>query len=234
MGWKWRWIGLAVFLGGCGQVSQEQASAETVVSDTTHAEISQPSPPQTDSVTVLPFVLAEWDKTVDWGGKLKDGARWNDKTGSYVLLISDLFRGEISDVSLVARVNARKYRMAGDSLQLVWEVKEVNQDYFTNPEYRFKTLEITDLDRDGIAETSFIYTIDSDGGGPCRAKLILHVNDQKYAIRGQFAGMDIDVGEIEEKHIGPEFSSVDPRFKAFASQKWDDFEREFYDSWKGE
>lgn len=183
---------------------------------------------------IIPFELKDWESRVDWDGKLRDGAQWEDKSGKYVLLITDYYRGEISDVSLVARVNARKYSIEGDSLKLIWEVKESNQDYFTNPEYRFKTLEVSDLDQDGVAESSFIYTIDSDGGGPVRAKLILHVLDQKYAIRGQFAGMDIDVGEIEEKHFGPEFNSISPVFKSFASGKWDRFEKVFYDSWKGE
>lgn len=137
----------------------------------------------------------------------------------------------VADEDFLLSIFGRCWKVGRDSLELQWEIKEFNQNVFSGPAYAAKTLEVMDLDQDGVAETAFMYTIDTDGAGPCGVKLLLHVHGKKYAIRGQLAGMDYDRGKVEEKHIDPAFKEIDPMFREFASKKWDAYEREFYKGW---
>ena len=76
------------------------------------------------------------------------------------------------------KVDLRAYHYTGDG-NLLWDIK----DYAPNKSdiRRIKT-KITDLDDDGVAEISILYTLGYRGTG---VKLIMHEKGKKYAIRGE-------------------------------------------------
>ncbi len=72
----------------------------------------------------------------------------------------------------------RAYHYTGNG-NLLWDIKDYAPN---NTDITLKKTEITDLDEDGIAEISILYTLGYSGGG---VKLIMHEKGKKYAIRGE-------------------------------------------------
>lgn len=228
-------IALAVVIIGLGAGCSSPTAPPNEVDGTqisdTMANPEEPLRRVSDTLLILPFDTASLPGQVHWEGVLDAGAHWRDRNGENYLVISEVFLGELSDRSLVAKLFGKAWNDRSGAMDSVWEIKEFNQDYFTFPTYSKGTLEITDLDHDGFAESSFIYRIEVDGTAPAKVKLLLHVHGKKYAIRGQLAGMDYDRGKVEEKHIDPAFKEIAPVFREFASKKWDAYEREYYKGW---
>lgn len=224
-----------LFLAACGgkNTGKDVPANGTPDSSISSLDSSKAALPSTaaDSVEVVPFVQSEIPPTAKFEGKFVDGAHWKDRSGEHWLIISCTHNGVVADPDFVWNIYARCYQDDGKGLSLFWEIKELNQNIWTGPDYSPNTLEIIDIDHDGIAESSFIYIIDTDGAGPAGVKLMLHVKGKKYPIRGQLAGMDYDRGKVEEKHIDPIFKEIDPKFQAYASKKWDAFEKEYYKGW---
>jgi hypothetical protein len=82
---------------------------------------------------------------------------------------------------------------------------------------------VEDLDQDGEAETTVIYTLTCRGDvSPAPAKLIMHEGKTKYAIRGESA-YATPPGEPGEgtMAIDPAFDKV-PKLRDFAVKLWRD------------
>ncbi|MFN8397490.1 MAG: hypothetical protein U0176_22905 [Bacteroidia bacterium] len=224
-------VSISAMISGCGGSPGPQTEISQPQSTDSTSQAGGDEVLRSDTLLVLPLDTADFPVGIQWEGVFDDGAHWRDKNGDNYLVISEVFQGELSDRSLVAKFFAHSHNYASGKLDEYWAIKEFNQDYFTFPTYSEGTLEITDLDHDGIAESSFIYRIEVDGTAPAKVKLLMHVKGKKYAIRGQLAGMDYDMGKVEEKHIDPAFNEIAPIFRDFASQKWDAYEREYYKGW---
>ena len=222
-------------LMACGQPPDDPQDPPLTAPELPDTIVDQPNPiastPRSDTLIPLQFNRELLPPSVSWEGKIADSAHWMDKNGENWLIISEKWKGMVADEGFTSNVYARCFNYAHDTLGLYWEIKEFNQNLFEAPEYSTGTLEILDLDEDGYAESCFIYLIESDGADPCGVKLILHVKGKKYAIRGQLAGMDYDMGDVEEKNIDPVYKEIAPLFRDFASQKWDAFEDDFYEGW---
>ena len=97
-----------------------------------------------------------------------------------------------------------------------------------------RTLAITDLDRDGVAETTFVYLLACRGGlDPADMKLIMHEGATKYAIRGNTdlrdSGFEYPAPRMA---LDPAFSRAPRSFRDFAVAHWNRFVRE--STWSGE
>lgn len=180
---------------------------------------------------VLAFDSTQLPKGIAHEGRIADGAHWRDGAGEHWLVISEQQRGMVADEDFLVAIFARSFLVRRGRIDMEWEIKEYNRDVFSGPEYAEGTLEVVDLDSNGLGESAFLYTIDTDGADPMGLKLMLHVEARKYAIRGQLAGMDYDRGKVEKKEFDPAFKEIDAGFKEFASRKWDAFEKEFYKGW---
>ncbi|HEX2900762.1 MAG TPA: hypothetical protein VHS96_13660 [Bacteroidia bacterium] len=216
---------------GCARPSETGPEGANGVDSTANATAPAAKTGLSDTLEMLPFNAEEVPAAAKVEGKIIDGARWRDRKGENWLLISEKQHGMVADEDFTVNIYAKCFQYRNDSAVDYWEIKEFNQNVFSGPEYAKNSLEITDLDGDGLAESAFIYVIETDGAGPAGVKLLLHVKGKKYAIRGQLAGMDEDRGKVEEKRIDPGFHEIDPMFRDFASQKWDAFEAEFYKDW---
>jgi hypothetical protein len=232
------WIAVLLGIGwmGCAENAGNAAPSDNLSTVIAADSVTLDSPvledaSQRDSLELLAFDTTQMPKVLQWQGDLMDGGHWRDRNGEHWLLISQVFEGELSDKSLSAALFATCYVLRKGVWESYWAIKEYNQDYFSAPQYVHQSLKISDLDKDGLAESFFIYQIEPDGSAPTAVKMMLHVKGQKYALRGQLAGMDYDRGKVEERHFDPAFKMIDPLFRDYALESWERYQRKYYQGW---
>ena len=91
------------------------------------------------------------------------------------------------------------------------------------------SLTITDLDDDGIAESTFLYKLSCRSDvSPSILKLMMHENDNKYALRGI---MYIDIQDHREGgdyKVDKAFNNAPGVFLQYAKEQWADFSHEVF------
>ena len=148
-----------------------------------------PFPDVTQSVNVVPKDLA-------LAGKPVAAARWTDKLGSNLLVITETDRvGAASGGT--KKLFGYHFVADGKAWKRLWRIS----DAVINCEFDLElslasALFITDLNGNGIAETAFAYrkTCTSDVS-PSELKVLLHEGDRKHALRGSTRVL---VGEDEQ------------------------------------
>jgi len=166
-------------------------------------------------------------------GTVEAARRWTDRNGDNLLLLTrtdELTTSNADGERFRAReIYAYHYVREGAGYRLLWQttdfVRECDLDLALD--YAPGSLQVTDVDADGIAETSYVYRKACRGGvDPPGLKLILHEGATKYAIRGS--------GDMRD--IGPEYPAPEmrldaalerePALRAFAVRQWGRFVRE--------
>lgn len=158
-------------------------------SETQSPEVNQVE--KTDSLTTTKIDSAQAPKALNYKGNFKDGFRWKDKTGEYVVITSETgvyINGNFSHENdgSDAEVFAQCYSLENN--QLVWKVNDFVKDCMVDIEAEFKknTLAITDLDKNGIAEVWMMYKTACKGDvSPSDLKVIMYEGKQKFAMRGE-------------------------------------------------
>ncbi|MEM7040675.1 MAG: hypothetical protein AAF570_27185 [Bacteroidota bacterium] len=211
-------------------VNEGKPEPEAQETSTAKPNQSRELPPHaTEKVTILPFDMDDLPAEIDMPGKSVGGARWKDRNGMNWLIITELTEGEYFSKGYQSNIYARCYNTRDGALKEYWAIKDFNQDIYQNRNYIEKSAKITDVDKDGFAESTFIYECSNGGMDPSGFKLMMHVMGEKYPIRGQLAVDEAYLGEQAEKKIDPVFDKIAPEMKAYASKAWDDFQQQWYD-----
>jgi len=177
-------------------------------------------------------------RAVAYRGDVVAARQWTDRMGDNLLVItktSCLTPGGESETGWCGDYETYAYhyvrRPAGWTL--LWRttdsVRECGEDVTLDLDPR--TVSVTDLDADGVAETTFLYLLACRGGvDPAGMKLIMHEGAAKYAIRGS-TDMSREYGARarSEMNVDPSFNRAPPAFRAFAVAQWNRWIRE--DRW---
>lgn len=114
-----------------------------------------------------------------------------------------------------------------DSLTRLWQIRDFVKECELDLrlEYIAGSLTETDLDSNGVSETSFLYRMSCKGDvSPDDMKLIMHQGSAKFAIRGT---MDLDISgqgiQKGEMNIDPSFNKAPSLFREFAVAQWNKF-----------
>lgn len=158
--------------------------AETKAPETSQVE-------KTDSLVTTRIDSAQVPKALKYKGNFKEGFQWKDKTGEYIVFtsetgvyINESFQHENDGSD--AEVFAQCYSLGNN--QLVWKVNDFIKDCMVDIDAAFKTntLNVTDLDKNGIAEVWMMYELACKGDvSPSDLKVIMYEGKQKFAMRGQ-------------------------------------------------
>jgi hypothetical protein len=171
-------------------------------------------------------------------GQIVQVARFGDALGEHTLLLTQtgafptpgykLDPGE--DPHYDAELYAYDYVGSGGGRRLLWRTVDFERDcpFDLYAGFLPGTTTITDLDGDGTAEVTFLYTTSCRSDvSPATRKLIMHEGPAKYAIRG--ATRMPNPGPEGPKLIGGE-AVVDPSFKAapvalrgYALRRWEQY-----------
>jgi len=180
----------------------------------------------TTGVTVAPVAAAELPKGLGVQGEVAIAIRFHDSAGDNLLVLSQTpihpsgsdpdFRG--------AEVYGYQYLLKGGAWTQTWKIQDQVKDCPNDVTAAHLTdsLEVTDLDGDGLAETSFLYRTACRGDvSPCTQKLMMHEGATKYALRGTAR---IEVGGTPQGgdyEVDPAFKAAPPAFLAEARALWE-------------
>ena len=189
-------------------------------------------------------------------GKLLEAWRWQDAAGENVLLISRTpvrmeAKPKALDEEWHTELYARQFVRQSGGYQELWRLYDANRycwgDMELGPLAQATT--ITDLNADGISETTLVYKISCRTDvSPAEMKLIMHEGAKKYALRGSMIQLiNYPTKAEKQKQINKplcctanapamtpnqsyrgeglyetdkEFATAPPAFLAFARQQW--------------
>lgn len=167
-------------------------------------------------------------------GIFKEAYEWEDATGKNVAILSET--GIQKNANLKheldgndAELYAYSYRIEGEITPPNWKVYDYIHDCPVDivAEFIDDTFQITDLDKNGVAEVWIMYkTVCHSDVSPSDMKIIMYEGYQKFAMRGE---NKIEFGRDDDnnvRYIGGEykfdeaFLQGSEVFRSFAKKMW--------------
>lgn len=188
-------------------------------------------------------------------GKIEEVWQWKDKLGDNILVTSVLGPYKTKSETVDMETNnielfAAHYIKTDSGYKARWRLNDFLKDCELDFACNFLTgaLTITDLDKDGVAETKLQYKMACHGDvSPSYMKLIMHEDSTKYALRGSMwikGGSSDTICHVTEKNVNLEklpvrkddfeqyeqsmgryetekdFAKAPPAFIVFARREW--------------
>jgi hypothetical protein len=162
---------------------------------------------------------------INLNGKIVQSAGWNDKNGNNFLFITETSETDSGDFRS-KELFGYHYIRDLDGTEKLWQINDFVYDCPLDLTLEFipNSLTITDLDNNGIAESTFLYRLSCKGDvSPDDMKLMMHEGENKYAIRGEML-LELD-GEIYGGSSTPDpaFNNAPAEFLTYAKQQWNKF-----------
>jgi hypothetical protein len=193
--------------------------------------------------TEEPFVLTvekidstQFPASIKYEGFIKNAVRWKDKLGDNIVITTETgyhinkkftHETEGSDAELFGY----HFIVSGNEVKQTWKVYDYISDCPVDIVASFvkNTFQVTDLDKNGIAETWLMYkTVCHGDVSPSDMKIIMYEGNTKYAMRGEnkvAVGID-DNGKKQfeggEYKLDENFKKGTKVFREFAEKLWND------------
>lgn len=225
----------ATLLTSCGKDNKQIDSSKK---DTEKSETkSEPqgslnnSAPETggDGLKNISYEVDKLPASVKYDGKVVSGASWDDKNGKNILIITETEEKKQKEDFRMKELFAYLYIIKGEETTLLWRLNDLVKDCPVDITLSYipKSLSITDLDNNGIAENTLIYKMSCKGDvSPDDMKLIMHEAELKYAIRGMML-LETPEGKFgNDMKVDPSFEKAPKEFLNFAKDQWEKFKTE--------
>ncbi len=223
---------------------KEDTKTETSRTETEKQETTQEKSPaenerkNIDEVEMLQFSKSDLPSDIKYAGNIVSGKRWNDKNGENILILTKTgvkkkkakhpdFEEYINEAELFGY----HYVSTGGSFSLLWKINDFVNDCPLDLTLDFiqGSLSITDLNDNGIAESTFLYKLACRGDvSPSTLKLIMHENDTKYALRGDMLVRINGYNEGGNYKVDKSFDTAPDAFLDFAKSQWMEFRLETF------
>jgi len=157
------------------------------------------------------------DSDIIWGD-VTDGYKWEDKKGENIFIRSVLVDSKSNSIHLYFYHFLKETEEFILMRKLTDYVKNCDLDMFAN--HNIESIELTDIDKDTIAEISFSYSVDCsclEDSVPIKTKLMLFTKGEKYGIRGTISQKANGLGS--EHEIGGNLLKND-LYRRFLFKKW--------------
>jgi len=147
-------------------------------------------PKTTGGIEDLSYDVSDIPANIKYDGSIVAGAKWKDNNGSNVLIITetkDRKKGGQEFQSWSKELYGYQFITGSDGPKQVWKISDFIKDCEADPtlSYIKNSLSITDINNNGIAESTFLYKLACRSDvSPAGLKLLMHEEDKKYAIRG--------------------------------------------------
>jgi hypothetical protein len=236
-----------IFLSGCGskkdttdKPASDTAKKNTaVVTENDKGTGASNENVSDGKITDIMYDVKDYLKTLIFDGKFAAGVQWKDINGQNVVVLSESDekvkkgKGEYDDDKRSKELYGYHFIIKDGTAEELWKVQDFVKDcqFDITMEHMNKSLKVTDLDSNGIAETTFIYklTCRSDVS-PADMKLIMHEGKEKYAIRGEME-ITLPNGEVYggKMNADKSFKNAPESFLKFAKKHWEQFNAERFD-----
>jgi len=164
---------------------------------------------------------------IKYSGKIVADASWNDKNGENMVIITET---PVKELSGYKELFGYHYTNNNGETKLLWKINDFIEECPVDITLKYieNSLIITDLNNNGIAESSFLYRMSCKGDvSPDDMKLLMHEGETKYAIRGQMKltikGEGTYGGEMK---IDPSFDKAPKEFLDHAKDEWNKYREE--------
>jgi len=164
----------------------------------------------------------EFPKSVMKYGTLVDGALWNDKRGLNYFVIFQMKEGEFFMDGFKSELHAYHYVTTGDNDSII-ELSSVHDSsgvIYKTVDYWGYSMDVIDLDNDGLAEVEFIYNITPDGMDERDLKYVLLAGEDELSVKGRW-GFDNDSIILTEQIPSVLFEQYPIVFKSHAEQQFE-------------
>lgn len=227
----------AVILASCGKkddvkiINPQKKDSTTQTkteSNTTSKDTSKTSDTKTDGIKNLTYEIGKPPANVKFDGKIVSGAKWEDKNGLNILIITETEEKTSGD-NRSKELFAYQYIINGDDAKQLWKVNDFIKECPVDLMLSLipGSITVTDINKDGVAENTFLYRMSCKGDvSPDDMKLIMHEGETKYAIRGSMIQVMEGKKYGGEMKVDPSFNKAPIGFFAFAQEQWKKFETE--------
>ncbi|MBN8672939.1 MAG: hypothetical protein J0L56_02330 [Chitinophagales bacterium] len=126
-------------------------------------------------------------------GKLNEAWQWKDKLGDNILITSfvaafdDKQKSDYGEEGQTAELHAFHFIKKDTAYRILWKITDAEKacPFDITTEFMKGSIMITDLDSNGIAETTIQYKLACRSDvSPAYMKLIMHEDTMKYSLRG--------------------------------------------------
>ncbi len=181
-------------------------------------------------ISVIKIDQLKLPKQLKYVGKIKNCVKWSDKLGVNYVLTTETgiypSKNQEGEDFRNANLYVYHYLMKDDNSKLLWTIHDFSKDCSFDLYVRFinKAFNITDLDKNGIAEVWVMYENQCTSDvSPAPTKIIMYENTKKYAMRG-FNMVKVS----QSKYMGGKYTLDDSfknglsLFKQFAVKLWNE------------
>ncbi|HAY34995.1 MAG TPA: hypothetical protein PK536_01660 [Ignavibacteria bacterium] len=162
--------------------------------------------------------------------KIIEAVKWKDSLGVNLIVITLSDEKTIYEDDRLKEFFVHHYLLSENN-KILWKTYDFVKDcpFDITLEYIDRSLSVTDLDSNGLAETSFVYRLSCKSDvSPDDMKLIMHEGFKKYAIRGVMLLKINNEGTFGgEMNIDVSFNKAPKVFKEYAVEKWNEFNKDF-------
>ncbi len=148
-----------------------------------------------EAITISPVAMTaeKLPSSIAIKGKLDGAWQWTDNTGENFLILSyvepydDKGKNEFGEEGQTAELHAMHYLKTGDQYSLIWTNDESVKScpFDITCEFIKNAATITDLDKDGTAETTIQYRLACRSDvSPALMKLVMHEGSASYSLKG--------------------------------------------------
>ena len=215
-------------------------------------------------IDAVKITAAQLPASIKFKGKLNEAWQWNDKLGENILITSvvepydDKEKNEYGEEGKSAGLQASQYVKKEGIYKLLWNIDDGKKScpFDITCEFIKGSTSITDLDKDGIAETIVQYRLACRSDvSPAEMKLVIHEEAATYSLQGLswLKSSEEDKFMITEKDVNLEtlpgykkkeeeymktfgryesekrFTGAPPEFLAYSRQQWMKFVKESFE-----
>ena len=189
-------------------------------------------------VEMLVFDKSNLPPAIKYDGNVVTGKRWNDKNGENILILTKtnlkekkVRKSGYEETDLECELYGYHYVSSGGSYSLLWKIQDFVKECWFDLTLDFipGSLSITDLNEDGIAESTFLYKMSCRSDvSPSELKLMMHENDVKYALRGEMLIKMEGFTAGGNYKVDKSFDSAPAGFLDYAKSQWKEYRLETF------
>jgi len=183
--------------------------------------------PRNASFPIQNLALQSLPRTMPHQGRPVAAKRWTDGLGENTLILTQTgaLRGRScppgQDPCSDAEVYAYHYVRRGAAVSLLWRTVDFQRgcEFDLYAGFIPESIAVTDLDADGVAESSFMYLLACRSDvSPATLKLIMHEGAQKFAARGSSRPRGAEFGG--DVRLDEAFARAPRTFGEFVRAQW--------------
>ncbi len=179
-------------------------------------------------IKILDFNQVSLPVSLKYEGKIDNGYHWSDALGDNYLIFTSKI--ESSDYGSSKYIYAYHYAKSNDEseFKLIKDVRDFVKECECDLNISFidEATRITDIDKNGKAEITLLYTMGCHcDPGPDVIKLLMIEDGHKFAIRGEtiLISKDKTFDYRGKKLVDKEFYKTNPSFLEHANKLWDKY-----------